>query len=224
MFLLRRTKRTVAYAVATFCLFGFTSHINSEGIEINGYAQVYCGYNKANDLIPQIKASSFNIQEMDLVFQKNLGSALSTFVDLQFLNTYSSEKGWGNFNLDQMWIKYSPTKQLNVKFGHIVPIFNAFNEIKTKFPLLPYIFRPLIYESSLATFVNPQEFLPMNAALQVNGTVSASAMKLDYALFGGNSDFVVSDKVSKGNTLITSGFDSTNFKLFGGRVGTVLPV
>lgn len=219
MVLSRYTRRTVVSAVATLCLAGFASQVNSEGIEINGYAQAYGSYSRGEDPKPSTKSSSFNIQEMDLVFQKDLGSALSTFADLQFLNTYSTEKGWGDLNLDQMWIKYSPAKQFNVKFGHIVPTFNAFNEIKTKFPLLPYIFRPLIYEASINAIVNPQEYLPMHAALQVNGTFSASALKLDYALFGGNSDFIVSSKIAGASMYTVPGVDTTNFKLFGGRIG-----
>jgi hypothetical protein len=219
MFISRHAKRTITYAVTTFCLTSIFSQANPEGIEINGYAQSYCAYYKVTNPPPSMKSSTFNVQEMDLILQKDLGSALSTFADLQFLNTYSTEKGWGDLNLDQMWIKYSPAKEFNIKFGHIVPIFNSFNEIKTKFPLLPYIFRPLVYESSISAVVNSGEYIPMHAAIQINGTVKLNILKLDYAVFGGNSDFIISSKMPGASIYTFPGEDTTNFKLFGGRIG-----
>jgi hypothetical protein len=215
----RNVQHIVVGIVTTLYLTGLFSYSSGEGVEINGYGQVEGIYQIGTDPKPSTKSSNFSIQELDLIVQKDLGSALSTFIDLQFLNTYSTEKGWGDLNLDQMWIKYSPAKFLNIKFGHIVPTFNAFNEIKTKFPLLPYIIRPLVYESSVNALVNPEEFIPMHAALQINGAVSVSALKIDYALFGGNSDFIISSKIPGVNGMAVSGMDTTNYKLFGGRVG-----
>lgn len=110
-------------------------------------------------------------------------------------------------------------KALNIKFGHIVPTFNAFNEIKTKFPLLPYLIRPMVYESSFRYIIQPEEYLPSHAAMQINGTLVSDAFKFDYALFGGNSDFVISNKIAGAGKYAIAGFDSTNFKLFGGRIG-----
>jgi hypothetical protein len=214
-----RNAKIVVFTAATLFLTGFFFRSPAEGIEINGYGQVLCLHTKCIDPKPSKNSSSFSIQELDLVIQKDLGTDLSAFIDLQFLNTYSTEKGWGELNLDQFWIKYSPSKLLNIKLGHIVPSFNTFNEIKTKFPLLPFIFRPLIYESSVNALVNPGEFIPMHAALQLNGTASTGALKMDYALFRGNSDFIVSNKFSGAGGFAISGMDSTSFKLFGGRIG-----
>ncbi len=116
-------------------------------------------------------------------------------------------------------MRYSPFDALNIKFGHIVPTFNAFNEIKTKFPLQPYIYRPLVYETSFQYIIKPEEYLPSHAALQINGTFKNGPIKFDYAVFGGNSDFIVSNKIPGAGQFSIAGLDSTHFKLYGGRIG-----
>jgi len=188
----------------------------ASGIDVSGYAQANVAYTKGIDPKPSSSYSTFNVQEMDLILQNDLSDELTAFVDLQFLNTYSSTMGWGDFNLDQLWVRYSPFDALNIKFGHLVPTFNAFNEIKTKFPIQPYIFRPLVYESSFQYIIKPEEYLPSHAALQINGTFKNGPFKFDYAVFGGNSDFIVSNKVAGAGQFSIAGLDTTNFKLYGG--------
>lgn len=110
-----------------------------------------------------------------------------------------------------------------MKFGYLVPQFTAFNEVKTKFPLIPYILRPLIYESSLNDIIEGEAYIPTHAALQINGTAGIGKTKIDYSLFGGNSEYVMSKGIKGTKTNYTpSGSDTTNFKMIGGRIGTRL--
>jgi hypothetical protein len=153
--------------------------------------------------------SSFDISELDLFLHKNLSSSISTLVDLQLLNNFSTSNDWGDFNLDEAWVKFDLSRYCIIKTGYIVPTFNSFNEIKTKFPLFPYVLRPIIYESSMNNMINPEPYLPSHVMVQVNGTAPIDAAKLDYAIFAGNSDFTQS----------VSATDSTNYKLVGGRIG-----
>jgi Gram-negative porin len=219
MHLFRLKLTIVMFTLSIICTFGLSTNTIAAGIDISGYAQANVAYTKTIDPRPSSSYSTFNIQEMDLILQNDLSNEITAFVDLQFLNTYSSTMGWGDFNLDQFWVRYSPFDALNIKFGHIVPTFNAFNEIKTKFPIQPYIFRPLVYESSFHYIIKPEEYLPSHAALQINGSLKKGKLKFDYAVFGGNSDFIVSNKIAGAGQFSIAGLDSTNFKLYGGRIG-----
>jgi hypothetical protein len=219
MYFFRLKQKIITYTLSVFCISGLSTNATAAGIEISGYAQANVAYSKAIDPKPSSSSSTFNIQEMDLILQNDLSNEITAFVDLQFLNTYSSTMGWGDFNLDQLWVRYTPIEALNIKFGHIVPTFNAFNEMKTKFPIQPYIFRPVVYESSFQYIIKPEEYLPSHAALQINGSLKKGTFKFDYAVFGGNSDFIVSNKVAGAGQFSIAGLDSTNFKLYGGRIG-----
>ncbi len=207
------------YTLLIFFISGLSTNTIASGLDISGYAQANVAYVKTVDPKPSSSYSTFNIQEMDLILQNDLSNEITAFIDLQFLNTYSSTMGWGDFNLDQLWVRYSPFDALNIKFGHIVPTFNAFNEIKTKFPLQPFIYRPLVYETTFQYFIKPEEYLPSHVALQINGTLKNGPIKFDYAMFGGNSDFIVSNKIPGAGQFSIAGLDSTNFKLYGGRIG-----
>jgi hypothetical protein len=91
------------------------------------------------------------------------------------------------------------------------------NDIKTRFPLLPYIIRPSLWESALRNNVRPEYFLPLHAALQVNGAIPVAACKFDYAVFFGNSEFLVPKAAATRN--VPAGSDSANYKLICGRLG-----
>jgi hypothetical protein len=147
---------------------------------------------------------------MDLFLHKNFSPTVSCLVDLQFLNTFSTEKGWGDLNLDEAWVKFSPSRLFELRVGYIVPTFNNFNEIKTKFPLFPYIQRPIVYESSMGSIMGGA-FLPLHAAAQIDGTAPVGSIKLDYALYGGNSEFMQVNDMGGIS-------DSSNYKA-GGRRG-----
>ncbi|HPN39881.1 MAG TPA: hypothetical protein PL041_15895, partial [Melioribacteraceae bacterium] len=89
------------------------------------------------------------------------------------------------------------------------------NEISNKTPLLPYIVRPLAYESSFAEFMNLDDFIPRRAFVQIYGFLPIEETKLDYSFYLGNSPNI-SSKVTKAGQ---SGIDTSNIFLVGGRVG-----
>jgi hypothetical protein len=103
---------------------------------------------------------------------------------------------------------------LKLKLGLQVPTFNNLNEIKNRTPLLPYVIRPLAYESSYNELIALEEFVPARAFVQAYGFIPYGKAKIDYAIFLGNSPNINSDP-TQGQT----GVDTTKLFLVGGRLG-----
>jgi len=162
----------------------------------------------------QTERNSFNLQQLNLFFQKDLGRNWTAFVNFEFLNNFSSSRQWGDANLEEAWVRYRANEKFNLKLGLLIPIFNNLNEIKNRTPLLPYVIRPLVYETSFSEFVAVSEYLPTRAYIQAYGFIPVKAMKLDYAVYLGNSPNL-NNQPSRGQT----GVDTTNTFLVGGRVG-----
>jgi hypothetical protein len=117
--------------------------------------------------------------------------------------------------LEEAWVNYHRSRQLNVKMGLLIPKFNRLNEIKNRTPLLPYIIRPLAYEASLAEVVSVEEFVPHRAYVQVEGTHRLRRATAEFALYIGNSRHIPG-----GDSLDTvTGTDTTSHFMAGGRIG-----
>jgi hypothetical protein len=164
-----------------------------------------------------VKNTTFAVQQLNLFLSTDLGSGFGSFVGLELSNSFSTERSWGNFSLEEAWLRYTYSPLLNVKFGQLVPQFGNLNEIKNRTPLLPYIQRPLVYESSYNTIIDFKPYYPALANIQITGTVNLGPIKADYAVFGGNSDpnYVAT---SNGDNW-ARGWDTTQSKMVGGRVG-----
>ena len=80
--------------------------------------------------------------------------------------------------------------------------------------MLPYAIRPLVYETSFEEFISVEEYVPTRAFLQAYGFLPYNNVKLDYALYLGNSPNI-NDLNERGQT----GVDTTASFLVGGRVG-----
>ncbi len=158
--------------------------------------------------------NTFNLQQLNLFFQKDLAKNYSAFLNFELLNSYSSFLDWGAFNIEEAWVQYRRSRQFKVKAGLLIPTFNNMNEIKNRTPLLPYIFRPIAYETSFIEEFPLEEFAPPRAFLQVSGFLPEKWGKLDYAVFLGNSPNI-NNQSFKGQT----GVDTTNSVLVGGRLG-----
>jgi len=158
--------------------------------------------------------NSFSVQQLNLFFQKNLGQKWTAFVDFEFLNNFSSSRQWGSANLEEAWVAYRANMKFKLKLGLQIPTFNNLNEIKNRTPLLPYIIRPLVYETSFAEFILTEEFLPSRAFVQVSGFLPTREFKFDYAAYLGNSSNI-NNNILKGQT----GIDTTTTFLVGGRLG-----
>src|SRR5574341_1465054 len=157
---------------------------------------------------------SFNLQQLNLFFQKDLGRNWTAFVNFEALNTFSSSRQWGALNLEEAWVKYNPNVRFNLKLGLQIPIFNNFNEFKNRTPVLPYIIRPLVYETSFGEFIPLEEFVPARAFVQTYGFFPSGETKFDYAVYLGNSPNI-NDDPERGQT----GVDTTTTFLAGGRLG-----
>jgi hypothetical protein len=161
--------------------------------------------------------SSYSLDQLNLFFAKDFTPKLSGFVSLELTNSFSSDMGWGSFNLAEAWVKYSPSAAFNVQAGLLVPEFNNLNEIKNKTPLLPYVFRPLVYEATISSILDIGAYLPERAFVQVKGSVPVGDIRFDYAAHVGNSEkrYITTSQVGTW----VPGQDTTSFKSVGGRVG-----
>ena len=158
--------------------------------------------------------NSFNLQQLNLFFQKDLDRKWTAFVNFEALNTFSSNRQWGALNLEEAWVKYSPKERFNLKLGLQIPIFNNLNVIKNRTPVLPYIIRPLAYETSFGEFFPLEELVPARAFVQAYGFFPASETKFDYAVYLGNSPNINTDPERW-----QTGVDTTATFLVGGRLG-----
>ena len=138
-------------------------------------------------------SNSFLLQQLNIFLQKPLGPRWTSFVNLEMVNSYSSFRRWGAFNLEEAWVRYRLNREFNLKLGLQIPIFNNFNEIKSQTPLIPYIIRPLVYESSFNEIILLDEFTPGRAFVQAYGFMPRGEVKIDYALYLGNSPNINGD-------------------------------
>ncbi len=159
-------------------------------------------------------SNTFAIQQMNIFLQKDLARKLSAFINIELLNNYSSIKKWGALNLEEAWVMYRSSTQFNVKAGLLIPTFNHLNEIKNRTPILPYIYRPLAYETSFIEEFPLEEFVPNRAYFQLFGMIPHNELKIDWAAYIGNSANINSNP-AEGQT----GVDTTRQMLVGGRIG-----
>ena len=172
------------------------------------------GYTPEAPFVPESERNSFSVQQHNLFFRKDLDPSWRAFVNYEFLNSFSSARRWGSANLEEVWVRYRANARFSIKFGLSIPVFNNLNEIKNRTPLLPYIVRPLVYETSFSEFIAVEEYLPARAFVQTYGFVPVGELKVDYALFLGNGPNI-NDDADVGQT----GVDTTDSFLVGGRLG-----
>jgi hypothetical protein len=189
---------------------------NDKNVDMFGYFQA-----KFEHLNPrsetQHSQNSFTLQQLNLMISKDLDPQFSAFLNFQLTNSYLSEANWGTFGIQEAWVKYYHSNALNVKAGLLVPTFNNLNELKDRTPLLPYVFRPFVYEESVRDIINTNDFVFQRAYLQGYGFLSAGESKIDYAVYVGNSEPLFINSQS-GNFQVR-GADTTTFKMIGGRLG-----
>lgn len=183
---------------------------------IFGYLQA--AYIDINASILGPHSTTFFLQQANLMVAKEFDTRFSSFLNLQFTNGYNSKLGWGAMNVEEGWVKYSHSSVFNIKGGFILPSFNALLRLKNRTPLLPYIVRPLVYEPLMYDRLNTEAFLPLNANVEVYGSIPAGPVDIEYAVFWGNSEsnYIIS---GYGTGFQVSGMDTTTFKLWGGRLG-----
>jgi len=167
------------------------------------------------------KTTYYNeVQQLNLFFRKELSSEFSAWVNLELINTFSTERGWGAMNLEEAWLKYEKNARFIIKAGLLIPKFNRLNEIKNRMPLLPYITRPLVYEASIRSLADLTAFLPERSLLQVYGTLPAGDKEFEYAvhLDYAEKEYFASETAQ---TFNAPGRDTSEFAIkgIGGRLG-----
>lgn len=96
-------------------------------------------------------------------------------------------------------------------------MFYNLNEIKNRTVLLPYIYRPLVYETVFSQQFSTEEFILLQAYLQAYGDFEVSNnFRINYAAFMGNSS---SENIIGNNFGLAVANDSSKSKSFGGRLG-----
>lgn len=169
-----------------------------------------------------IARNSFLMQQLNLFLQKDLGRDWTSFVNFEIVNSYSSSRDWGSFNLEEAWVSYRFSDQFKLKIGLQIPEFNNLNTIKNRTPLLPYIIRPFVYETSFSEFFDLDIVTPARAFVQTYGTIPSKRLKIDHAFYVGNSLNVrtgMQVNSESENAPLQSGTDTTDTFMFGGRVG-----
>ena len=203
-----------------FTLFGgFAMGQSKESdLRIFGYFQTSFSHITATD--SQGTQNSFNMQQLNIFLQKDLARQWTSFINLEMINSFSSNRAWGAFNLEEAWIRYRGSRQFSLRLGLQIPIFNHLNEIKNRMPLLPYIIRPLVYESSFEEFIALEEYLPARAFVQSFGYIPVGKFKIDHAVYVGNSPNIANGNDAPGvDTGNQTGTDTTRYVMVGGRLG-----
>jgi len=166
---------------------------------------------------PSWDENTFVMQQMNIFLQKDFSTELSSFASLEFTNSFNSNINVGGIQVEEAWLKYSPSSAFNVKAGQLVPKFNNLNEIKNRTVLLPYIYRPLVYETVFNSQFGNEEFIPLYANLEIYGDVTVgNNMRFNYAAYMGN---LSTENLIKNTAGLEAGNDSSRYKMFGGRLG-----
>ena len=189
----------------------------SDDLTLFGFFQGQYRYSTEEGLSSPEKVSSFSLQQLNAFLMKDFNASFGAFVNAEITNSFSTDRGWGSLSLEEAWLRYNHSSKFSVKGGLLVPTFNNLNEIKNRTPLLPYIFRPLVYESSFAALLNAEGFTPTHAFLQVNGALPVGDVRVDYAAFLGNNSTDYAAPRPDGT--VVAGTDLSTQKLVGGRLG-----
>lgn len=214
------TPKRLFIFLTALCLFPTVALSQSGETDLDVFGYFQASLYKQEDLLTGNKYNSFTLQQLNLMLQKGLWRRWNAFVNFEFTNSYSSFDNWGSFSLEEAWVRYRHSRYLRLKMGLLIPRFNAMNVIKNRTPLLPYIIRPLVYETSLQQSLPIEEFVPEQAYIQIHGSAPIGGdFKFDYTGYWGNSPNIEADPDNYSDT----GLDTTSTFLFGLRVGVRHP-
>ncbi len=196
-------------------------------IDIYGYVQSsYLFFHNKFDPYPPEEEQDYTyhnmgLNQLNLFFEKDLGDNFSGFINFEFINNFSSDKGYGSLNLQEVYLKWDFHDYLKVKFGMVIPQFNAMFEIYNRTPLLPYLIRPKLYDATSGNLVDIFDILPQKALVQINGSVPVDAASIEYALFAGNppNNFLSSPNNDLLPGYVAYGESAVKYFSLGGRIG-----
>ncbi len=214
--------KTAVLILTVLCFLSGTNLFAQEEespINIYGYFQTQF-FHKTDNVFTGAN-NTFNAQQLNIFFQKNLGDKWKAFTNIELVNTFSSNRNTGQINLEEAWGMFKPSDKFSLKAGLLIPTYNNLNAIKNRWPILPYSIRPLAYENSLGSVIDLQNVIPYRAFAEAAGWLPAGEAKIDYAVFLGNSPNIVKKGTAgaAGTEGKQSGIDSTTTFLIGGRFG-----
>ncbi|MFQ5627759.1 MAG: porin [bacterium] len=214
---MKGSKQILCILIAIAGFSNVHAQLSDPPLQIFGYFQNSFTHQTLSEDDPE--QNSFNMQQLNLFFQKKLGKNWRAFVNFEFINSFSSSRQWGAANLEEAWAAYSKNEKFNLKLGLLLPIFNNLNEFKNRTPLLPYVIRPLAYETSFQEFLPVEDFAPARAFVQAYGFLATKKFKFDYAAFLGNSPNIAAQNPLEPDERAQTGIDTTNSFTVGGRLG-----
>jgi len=210
-------KKTLAFM--SLFLF-FSNYFAQEALELSGFYQAQYFYISKDKAYPSEPTRyNANLQQLNLLLARSFSDNVFAFVNLELINNFNFQRTWGNFSIQEAFIRMNFYDLLNLKAGIFYPRFAAFNEIKNRFPLIPYIYRPVIYESSMQQIFDFADFVPETGALQIYGSYFVEKFSFEYALFAGNAEKTFFNSAAIPLFTKLQGVDTSDFKVFGGRIG-----
>lgn len=157
-----------------------------------------------------------DVQQLNLFMSKDLSENFTAWINTEITSSFSSDKMWGSLSLEEAWLRYEYSKALKIKAGYLIPQFNYFNVIKNRMPLIPYIERPLVYETSASGLLPQEDYLPQSAFAEVYGLQEVKGFTVNYSAFVGRAEDSYVSTAGVGST--PSGTDTTLFLSVGGRL------
>ena len=98
--------------------------------KVYGFFQGSAMFYKSNPSIPTtttpvVESNNMGITQANVFISKTSENGLTGFVNLEFVNNFSSDRGWGSFNLQEAFVRYDYRDYLTFKGGYFIPQFNS---------------------------------------------------------------------------------------------------
>lgn len=218
--------RTSAFIIAF--LFTASMLTAQEEVQLFGYFQPYYTSfsNKYGPPGPPTGEQNYSyntlgIGQFNLFLQRKFGDDFNAFVNFEYINNFSSGRGFGDYNIQEAYVRWDLKDYFRLKFGMVIPQFNAMFQIYNRTPLLPYLNRPKLYEATSGNLVDIFDILPQKALLHIDGFVPTSFANFDYAVYisGPTNGFISSPKNDLLPGYVPFGQTSVKYMGIGGRAG-----
>ncbi|MFZ4619280.1 MAG: hypothetical protein ACOYNS_01875 [Bacteroidota bacterium] len=167
--------------------------------------------------------NTLGIGQLNLFLQRPIGENFTAFVNFEYINNFSSGRGYGDYNIQEAYVRWDYKDYLRFKFGMAIPQFNAMFQIYNRTPLLPFLNRPKLYEATGGNLVDIFDILPQKSLLHIDGFVPTNLVNLEYAVYlsGPTNGFVSSPKNDLLPGYVPFGQTSVKYLGIGGRIGIV---
>lgn len=207
-----------------FILILFTNSLYSQNdkLKIKGYSQSIFQDVNVDFLDERVSEyNGFMLQQSNFFLERQITPQMKTFFNIEFTNNQDHQNNFGNITLEEAWVSYHINENHHLKFGKLIPEYGAFNTLRNRIPISPFITRPAIYENLFNGGFNIEEYVPKHSFFEYRLTNKInSGNKIEWFFSIGNSSdnvLIGDEDVSISNGLY-SGQDTTlnlsyNFKI-----------